>query len=283
MAFRAQYIKENRSQPPSSSSTTPSPSSLDSADPPSPGVLKFSELRDMWTLELTSAILNEFRSRTNGNHAPWAVMARFARKCVDANRSLEIDPSGNSYFLPYVPTCRIGAAAFKQYHECIAQVIVDMTKAGHTTILHLDIHGQSAVNGTVFRGTHHGLTADLQRLYLPRGTPPFGSVPPNGDLLIITADYVTGFLYRLNRLFAHRLQPSAPQEPEVRFSGGWTVLQYGNPAALPPGRRPRPRPVDINPTPLIPVGISLVTITQRDHAHCPINLHGGLSRGPAVC
>jgi len=140
--------------------------------------------------ELAAAIQRELLALT-GRQAH-LVGARISRKYVDFNRE-----QSAAYEAP---------AAAPIYHEYYAALrrAVD-TVRGQSGALLIDIHGQSADKGAIFRGTKDGRTARNAQFY---------SEPD-------------GLITRLNAAGLN-VQPATPDDMEnPHFNGGYTVRAFG--------------------------------------------------------
>lgn len=157
---------------------------------------------DGYTIELAQAVAKHLEASLGAR--PYLVAARFTRKHIDANRA-----PAEAYESPHAK------ATYDSYHGEIKRFIGEIKTKYPQGALLLDIHGQSDDVAVLHRGTQNGATvAALLRKHGPDAlTGPksiFGIVqskgykvfPPNGPI---------GF----------------PRE-DRRFSGGYTVQQYGS-------------------------------------------------------
>lgn len=105
--------------------------------------------RDSGTEELAHAIADAVEKKTG--QRPYLVVAKFARKYVDANRPPEI-----AYEHP------LARPTYDHYRGTLAKYCQEV-KAKYGKGLLLDVHGQGSRADTVFRGTQNGTTVALLR------------------------------------------------------------------------------------------------------------------------
>lgn len=136
-------------------------------------------------------------------HRPVVVIARITRQQLDVNRppaeAMETDA-----MLP----------AYQAYHAAVAASVAAVRQIGGDRAVLIDIHGQGAEPGTVFRGTRGGLTT--QRLLARHG--PQALHGPSSILGVLAAR-------------GHQVHPAADADPlreDPRYRGGHTVATYGS-------------------------------------------------------
>jgi N-formylglutamate amidohydrolase len=134
--------------------------------------------------------------------SPSLVVARFSRQYIDANR-----PPDEAYEVP------AAQAAYNLYHAEIAKHVAALRHT-HTHALLLDIHGQSQVPNTTFRGTRTGLTT---RRLLDRA----GVAALQGPNSLLGALATQG-------LQVHPPLGAATLKEDPRYAGGYTVHRYGS-------------------------------------------------------
>jgi N-formylglutamate amidohydrolase len=163
------------------------------------GVSKFATARDENTAELAERVAAELGQRLNGR--PYLVAARFERKYADANR-----PAADAYesnrAKPY----------YDAYHQAVRAACRDVRAAwGHGLLL--DLHGQAAEAGAVFRGTN-----DFKSVTLLCDR--FGKAAVVGPRSILGQLAAKGYAV---------IPANNSGDPEDRrYNGGYTVRTYGS-------------------------------------------------------
>jgi len=162
------------------------------------GVARFSTKRDHNTGDLAEKIAGKLENVLG--RRPFLVVARFERKYIDANRSDE-DAYESSAARPY----------YVAYHGAIEAACDRVRKEWGRGLL-LDLHGQGAEVGAIFRGTYNGksVTALTRR---------FGSQALDGAKSIL--GYLNGKGYKI-------IPDLAGGERELRYTGGYTTRIYGS-------------------------------------------------------
>lgn len=152
--------------------------------------------RDFGTQELTLALAAALEARMGAK--PYYVAAKFHRRFVDANR-----PAAIAYE-------HAGAKpAYEAYHHTLDRYCREV-RARFGRGLLLDIHGQSAAQDTVFRGTQNGRTvASLVKR--------FGEQAQNGPESFFGLMAARGF-----KVFAEE-----NGRERAGFTGGYIVSHYG--------------------------------------------------------
>lgn len=131
---------------------------------------------------------------------PYLVIARFERKYCDANR-----PAVGAY------EDDAAKAVYDAYHRAVKAACDEVKKTWGAGLL-LDVHGQAASAGTIYRGT-----ADLKTVSL--------LVDRHGRKAVTGPSSVLGVLAKRG----HTIEPAndAVDEKEVKYNGGHTVRMYG--------------------------------------------------------
>lgn len=157
---------------------------------------------DSSTDVLASGIAAELRKLTGRD--PYLVVAKFARKYIDANRPPELgleDPRARPYY--------------DYYHRSIRR-FVNEVRAKYPAGLLIDVHGQGKDPDVIMRGTINGRT--VQRLMQrggvdavtgPRGV--FGQLEANGF-----------------KVFPRNDVPPRGTSEDAGYKGGYTVFTYGS-------------------------------------------------------
>jgi len=159
-------------------------------------------LKDEYTLELAEALANRLQKLLGTR--PYIVAARFSRKYIDANRKEATAYSGKEA-KPY----------YDEYHRRIREFVAEIRKKYPGGALLIDIHGQSADNGAVYRGTRKGTTVDhLLNKY--------GCSSLAGEKSIFGVLASRGY-----RIVPANSEPDCLIE-EARYVGGYTVATYGS-------------------------------------------------------
>lgn len=108
---------------------------------------KFVVLRDSGTHELALELARVIEHRFG--RKPYFVIAESHRRFLDPNR-----PPEAAYEHP------AAAAVYREYHDALARCCDEVRDRFPAGLL-LDLHGQSAAAGTVYRGTQNGRTVQL--------------------------------------------------------------------------------------------------------------------------
>jgi N-formylglutamate amidohydrolase/glutamine amidotransferase-like uncharacterized protein len=149
---------------------------------------------DLLTEKLADALEQKLGKR------PYVVIARFHRKYIDANRRPE-DAFESAE----------AKASYDAYHAAVASACKDVATRWGRGVL-LDIHGQAAQPGLVFRGTQNGKT--ISHLISQSGREAaFGETSLFGHLA------KQGFAV---------VPPVGSSEPETKYVGGHTVNTHGS-------------------------------------------------------
>jgi N-formylglutamate amidohydrolase len=161
------------------------------------GVSQFATGRDNNTDELAHKVAGDLEARFGMK--PFLIVALFERKYVDANR-----PAGGGY------ESERGQYYYESYHRLLRDSAARVRGRWGRGLL-LDIHGQGAEGGVVYRGTHNGrsVTALTQR---------FGAEALTGPKSIF------GHLERMG----YQVMPPAGAQRESRYTGGYIVQSYGS-------------------------------------------------------
>lgn len=150
---------------------------------------------------MAQAIAAEINRLTG--QAPYLVVAKFARRYIDANRPAALaldDPKAQPIY--------------DHYHRSIGDFIDDLRRR-HPSGLLIDVHAQNKDPEVVMRGTHNGRAVWrlLQRAGYPAVTGPrglFGQLEAKGFKV-----------YPSNRI------PPAGTSEDGGYNGGYTVALYG--------------------------------------------------------
>jgi N-formylglutamate amidohydrolase len=165
------------------------------------GAKQFNTGRDLRTLELAEKLVAAIERELG--QAPFAVIAKFERKHVDANR-----PAADAYDAP-------GAGGQKRvydaYHRALADARAQVLATFGRGVL-LDIHGQGREADAIFRGTNNGrAVAHLVRR--------------SGDAAVRGPKSIFGLLaskgYRI-------IPPLVAGAREDQLDGGFIVQTYGS-------------------------------------------------------
>jgi N-formylglutamate amidohydrolase len=161
------------------------------------GVAQFSIRRDGNTDELVEAVASRIAERLTAK--PFLVIARFERKYVDVNR-----PERGAY------ESAMGKRYYDTYHQALRQAVSEVRARWGAGLL-LDIHGQGAERHAIFRGTDNGRS--VTRMRQEHG-----------------AEALTGPRSILGQLASrgYRVLPGGGNEPERRYTGGYTTRTYGS-------------------------------------------------------
>jgi N-formylglutamate amidohydrolase len=161
------------------------------------GVAQFTTERDNNTAELAEKVAGLLERRFSAK--PFLVIARFERKYLDANR-----PRAGAY--------EEGAAApyYDAYHRALRAACEQVGRDWGGGIL-LDIHGQGAEPGMIFRGTDNGKSVSVLRQR-------FGTDALTGPRSIL------GWLVSRG----YKVAPDAGEPRERRYTGGYTTRTYGS-------------------------------------------------------
>ena len=162
------------------------------------GVPQFKTGRDHNTAELAEAIALKLGQMSGAK--PFLVIARFARKYIDANRP-PIEAYEALEAQPY----------YAAFHSAVDEACKQIRQVWGRGLL-LDIHGQAAEANVIFRGTRHGKSVtDLVRR--------FGRQALTGSHSILGQLALRGY----------KILPDASvNDRESRYSGGHTAQTYGS-------------------------------------------------------
>ena len=167
---------------------------------------RFLTVRDTGTDQLAVLLADALEARTGAR--PSLVVARFSRKCVDANRPPEAAAERPA-----------AQAAYARYHAALAEAVRDLGGAG----LMIDLHGQGAARGAVFHGTRNGLTTTGRAA--TDGNP--GEQADGKSEAPAEAGRAL-HLRLADRLRARGLTVLPPDgEAETRYTGGYITWNYG--------------------------------------------------------
>jgi N-formylglutamate amidohydrolase len=162
------------------------------------GVPQFTSRRDGNTAELVEAVGLKISERLVAK--PFLVIARFERKYVDANR-----PEAGAYESPSAKPY------YDDYHQALQSAASEVRVRWGGGIL-LDIHGQSAERDAIFCGTDNGRSVVAMRDKHGRGA-------FTGPRSILGQLALKGY----------RILPDVGRnEPERRYTGGYTTRTYGS-------------------------------------------------------
>ena len=156
-------------------------------------------VRDLHSGLLATRTADLIEGRTG--RRPYLLIARFSRKYIDANRAAD-EAVDSPEALP----------AYRAYHAQLASFVAQVRQQYPGGAILIDVHGQGAEAGTVFRGTRDGLTAKAL-------------VARHGEDAILGPGSLIGML----RAMGHTVHPAAPgMREDKRFGGGYTVATYGS-------------------------------------------------------
>jgi N-formylglutamate amidohydrolase len=163
------------------------------------GARKFATVWDENTAELAARLSAALEKKLNGK--PYLVVARFARKYVDANRPAQ-EAYESADAKPY----------YDAYHRPLAEACREVRRRWGRGLL-LDLHGQSTQPGSVFRGTGNGKTVSLL-------CNRFGKTALSGPKSIFGQLQSRGY----------QTIPAAngDQKEDAHFNGGYIVQTYGS-------------------------------------------------------
>jgi N-formylglutamate amidohydrolase len=162
------------------------------------GVPQFTVRRDNNTAELTHLLAARLAERLGAR--PFMIVADFERKYIDANRSPQ-----QAYEVP-------GAKIFyDHYHGAVGAAVVQVKRQwGHGFLI--DVHGQTAEEESIFRGTDNRAT--VQSLIERHGIHAL-----SGPKSILGLLHATGY----------RVLPDLNgQDRERQYTGGYTTRTYGS-------------------------------------------------------
>ena len=157
---------------------------------------------DASTDVLASGIAAELSKLTGQD--PYLVVAKFARKYIDANRPPELgleDPRTRPYY--------------DYYHRSIRR-FVNEVRAKYPAGLLIDVHGQGKDPDVIMRGTINGRT--VQRLMQRGGVD--AVTGPRGVFGLLEAN---GF-----KVFPRNDVPPRGTSEDAGYKGGYTVFTYGS-------------------------------------------------------
>ena len=167
-----------------------------------PAACAFNASRDLRVTELTRAVAEQLREKVG--EAPYAVIAGFHRKYIDANRSEAC-------------ACEPGPARafYQEYHSALRGCVEEIRAESGGIGLLLDLHGvqrREEAPADIYVGTENGRTITALR----QGT--------SDDVL-----YRRRGLVVLLQVAGYAVLPGAAGEPEhPAFTGGYTVETYGS-------------------------------------------------------
>jgi N-formylglutamate amidohydrolase len=160
------------------------------------GVAQFTVERDSNTAELAESLAARIAERLGAK--PFLVVARFERKYADANRA-----EGAAF------ESAEAKSYYDAYHRAMAGAVAKVRQTWSGGLL-LDIHGQRAEAGTIFRGTDNRKSvAALERRF--------------GTEALIGTKSILGQM----ALKGYRVEPGADHS-ERRYTGGYTTRMYGS-------------------------------------------------------
>ncbi len=162
------------------------------------GVSQFNVERDGNTAELAEAVAGELSARLGGK--PFLVVAAFERKFADANRPASMAYESIEAKLYY-----------DAYHDGLRQAVAQVGQKWAGGLL-LDLHGQSATDESIFRGTVNGKSVSLLEKK-------FGRQALTGPKSILGQLAAKG--YKI-------LPDPSGSDHEQRYSGGFTTQTYGS-------------------------------------------------------
>jgi N-formylglutamate amidohydrolase len=163
------------------------------------GVTQFVTVRDEYTAELAEKLAAALEKTVGGK--PYVVIARFERKYIDVNRPAK-DAYESDSAKPYYDT----------YHAAMRHACKDVQDKWRGGLL-LDIHGQAAETGTIFRGTNAGKT-------VTHLTDRFGKPALTGPKSVLGVLAKKGYLINPTN--------DSTDKEDRRFGGGYTVQTYGS-------------------------------------------------------
>jgi len=163
------------------------------------GVLRFVTVRDGGTDDLAEKLAAALEKKLGAR--PFVVIAKFERKYIDVNR-----PSKDAYEMeaakPY----------YDAYHKALADARKTVQKDWGRGLL-LDIHGQGAEAGAIFRGTGDGLSVKHLR-------DRFGKEAVTGPKSVLGVLATKGYtIIPAN---------NSEDKEDRRYNGGYTVRTYGS-------------------------------------------------------
>jgi N-formylglutamate amidohydrolase len=162
------------------------------------GIPQFTTGRDNNTDELAHKVAAKLEERFGAK--PSLIIALFERKYVDANR-----PAGAGY------ESERGKLYYESFHRLLRDSTVQVRRGWGRGLL-LDIHGQGADGGVIYRGTNNGRTiASL--------TQRFGAAAVSGPMSI------AGQLHKMGYAV---MPPVKSAQRETRYAGGYIVQTYGS-------------------------------------------------------
>ena len=169
------------------------------------GTYRFVTVTDTRTDRLAFALADALEERTG--ERPSLVVARFSRQYVDANRP----PAAGVENERAIPV-------HAYYHDALTKFAGEVGENG----LLLDLHGQGAERGAIFRGTRSGITTGSAGD--AAGSAGDATGPPALHLRIADALRSRGFTV---------LPPNG--DAETRYTGGWIVWAHGaqQPSGIP--------------------------------------------------
>lgn len=164
-------------------------------------------LNDFRTDQLALKAVADVQAILGGN--VYYVVNDISRRYIDLNRDKTVTGTvGNAAFEDP------DAEKYYDFYHATARTFIDEIIANHGGGLLLDIHGQGAVPGTVFRGTNNGAAVT-------------DMLAEHGDVALIGPDSIFGQLETLGYNIDPENQP-LNADPEVTYIGGYTVDIYGS-------------------------------------------------------
>jgi N-formylglutamate amidohydrolase len=162
---------------------------------------KFVTAMDTNTDQLAAKIAAGVEKRLGAK--PHLIVAKFARKYVDANRA-----ATDAYESP------AAAPVYEAYHAAIKKAC-DQVVSQYGRGFLIDVHGQAAVPGSILRGTGNGQTDKAL-------------VAKFGRDAITGPNSVLGFLEKSHgySIFPPAADETSPEDK--RYNGGHTVRTYGS-------------------------------------------------------
>ncbi|MGI9242571.1 MAG: BPL-N domain-containing protein [Verrucomicrobiales bacterium] len=162
------------------------------------GVRLFRWKSDAGTARLTEKLADALEERFGKR--PYVVIARFHRKFLDANRPADLAYESDN-----------ARPAYEAYHHAIAEARRDIVRRWGRGIL-LDIHGQAAEPGAIFRGTQNGKTVSH---LVGR----FGEEALAGE---------TSLFGQLAEQGVPVIPPIGSGDREIKYQGGYIVVTHGS-------------------------------------------------------
>ena len=165
------------------------------------GLTNFQTVRDANTAELAESFAADLEEQLNGK--PWLVVARFDRRYIDANRSVEEGYESEK-----------AKPLYDAYHAALAGAC-KAVKEKHGRGLLLDLHGQGEFKDAICRGTRNGKTVSLL-------------VDRDGRQALTGRRSVLGYLQRGGYRVLPACDADEKVKEEAKFNGGYIVDTYGS-------------------------------------------------------